>query len=349
MVGPDPYGRGGMATVARLYLENTGDRARLRFVTTHQDGSVALRLRVWLTGLATVTRLLLTKRVDVLHAHVAERGSVIRKGLLVLLARLTGVPVVLHCHGAEFVESHRALPAPLRMVIAWVFRRASLVVVLGASWKQTYVRLLGLKPANVLAAGNPVPLPAAVPTRPASDTIGVVFLGRFGTRKGSADLLNAVAALPAAQRDRVRLTMAGDGEVRQTRELAASLGLTAEVSDWLTPERRDAALAQAEIFVLPSRDEGLPMAMLESMGWGLVPVITPVGSIPEVITDHENGLLVQPGDVPALTAALAELISDDALRTRLAKSARATVEPFDLAPYLDRMAAEWTRLAATRN
>src|SRR5262249_53977496 len=142
------------------------------------------------TGTAQVIAALARRQVDVVHAHVSERGSVVRKSLIVLIAKAFRVPVVLHCHGAEFVDWYRGLPGPLRRGIAWTFRRADLLVVLGSSWRTRYMRLLGLRPDRVVAFGNPIELPAPT-AKPAA--VKVVFLGRFGDRKGSAAVLRGVA------------------------------------------------------------------------------------------------------------------------------------------------------------
>ncbi len=329
MVGSAPEERGGMGTVTTLLLRHGAKAASMRMVVTHREGPAAMRLKLWLSGTLQVLSAL--PRTDVVHAHVSERGSVIRKSVIVLLAKLFRVPVVLHCHGAEFVDWYRGLPGPAQRLIAWAFRQADVLAVLGSSWRTTYMELLGVRPERVVAFGNPIELPS--PTdKP--EGVKVVFLGRFGARKGSADVLNAVAGLP------VSLVMAGDGEVAETRALAARLGVDADIRDWLTPAERDELLASAHIFVLPSRDEGLPMALLESMGHGLVPVVSPVGSIGEVVKDGENGLLVQPGDVAGIAAAVKSLLDHD-FRERLGKAARSTVEPFDIEPYMAQMVRTW--------
>ncbi|HWE91245.1 MAG TPA: glycosyltransferase family 4 protein [Pseudonocardiaceae bacterium] len=352
MVGSDPAGRGGMCSVASALLRESarpGFPADIRYVPTHRNGSAAGRLAVWLSGSARVLALLAARRADVLHAHVSERGSVLRKGLLVLAAAALRVPVVLHCHGAEFLPFYSGLPRPLRSIVGWLFRRADRLAVLGRSWREDYVRLVGVDPKRVVVVGNPVSLPGSAP-EPAADSavMRVLFLGRFGARKGSTDVLTAIGALPAESRALVRLRMAGDGELARTRVLAEGLrdaGIDVEVSGWLSADERDVALAESDVFVLPSFDEGLPLALLEAMAWGLAPVVSPVGSIGEVVRDGENGLLVRPGDVAGLTAALHTLISEPDIRARLGKAARVAVEPFDVSRYADRLAAMWCRLA----
>ena len=100
---------------------------------------------------------------------------------------------------------------------------------------------------------------------------GVV--GPLGERKGTYDLVEAAALLPEVARERLTITLAGDGDVDQIREKVHSLGLddTVTVPGWIGPAERDRLLSEAAIFVLPSYEEGLPMALLEAMAHGVVP------------------------------------------------------------------------------
>jgi glycosyltransferase involved in cell wall biosynthesis len=133
--------------------------------------------------------------------------------------------------------------------------------------------------------------------------VHAVALGRLGVRKGSYDLIAAVGALDKTVRSRLRVTLAGDGEVDEVRAAVAAAGLheTIHVAGWLDPAARDELLCTAHIFVLPSHDEGMPMALLEAMAYGLAPVTTMVGSIGEAVSDRINGLVVAPG-CPGQTA-----------------------------------------------
>jgi glycosyltransferase involved in cell wall biosynthesis len=346
MIGPDPAaGQGGMATVAATLLHHGTAHVDLRAIPTHVDGSATRRLRAWATGTLRVFGLLVTRRVDVVHLHVSERGSVLRKAVIVVATTITRVPVLLHCHGAKFFDWYETLPRVAQRAIGWVFRRANLVVTLGEPSRARYVELLGLDPDRVVVAPNAITLPAEVPDRNAQITIGVLFLGRFGDRKGSADVLAAIVELPLDVQEIITLRMAGDGEVDETRTLAEELGVRAEITGWLNPADRDDALRAAQIFVLPSRREELPMAMLEAMGWGLAPIVTPVGSIPDVITDEHNGLLVRPGEIAELSKAIQRVVTDDDLRARIAAAARDTALRFDAVEYTAAMARRWLSLA----
>lgn len=349
-VGPDPDGRGGMVAVTRLMLRHCGSVADVDAVRTHVDGSVPRRLAVWASGTVNVLRRLRSGRVDVLHLHVSRRGSILRKLVLAHAAAALRVPLVLHCHAGQFSDEFRAMPRPLQRAVAAGLRRADRLVVLGEGWRRDYVELIGIPAERVVVLTNPVELPAEVPARGTSP-VRIAYLGRMEQAKGTSDLLEAVAALPAAVRARVHLAMAGDGDVDGTRAHVHSLGLadTVSVAGWFGPEERDAALAAATVFVLPSYHEGLPMAMLEAMAWGVVPVVTPVGSIPEVVTDDRDGLLVSPGDVDGIAKALQRLVEDPELTSRLAGAARRTAEQHGVDPFVRRLAQVWDDARSARH
>ena len=149
-------------------------------------------------------------------------------------------------------------------------------------WRDFYVDECELSPSQVVVLPNPVKVPSEVPERGGRDQVQFVHLGRLGTRKGAYDLVNAFGGLPEALRNRARLVLAGDGDVEGVRKLAAPFGDRVEVRAWIDTHERDLLLRQSDVFVLPSRAEGLPMALLEAMACGLPSITSPVGGIPDV-------------------------------------------------------------------
>jgi glycosyltransferase involved in cell wall biosynthesis len=140
--------------------------------------------------------------------------------------------------------------------------------------------------------------------------------------KAPKDGVTLARALRKLEPGAYRAAIVGDGPDRTA--VAAELGDAGE----LLGERDDVAeqLARADVFVLSSRSEGLPMAILEAMAAGLPVVATAVGGIPELVADGETGLLVPPGDADALAEALRRLVADPELRRRLGDAARTRVE-----------------------
>jgi glycosyltransferase involved in cell wall biosynthesis len=130
---------------------------------------------------------------------------------------------------------------------------------------------------------------------------------------------------------------AGDGQVAELRRRAAEIGPDVVVHSWVDREERDHLLAASDVLVLPSHHEGVPMAILEAMAYGLPVIATPVGGIPDVVRDGREGLLVEVGNRVALTTALARMVAEPALRMFLGQGARATAESLDVTNYGQRL------------
>lgn len=349
--GPDS--RGGMASVVRLMVLRAAADPSVELVVaaTHRDVGAAARVLTWATGTARAVRAVRRGRADVVHVHLSHGGSVVRKAPTLAAARRRGVPVLLHAHSFNFAAWFDALPGWARRLTRRALR-ADVVVVLSPSQRAVYEERLDVAGARVVEVANPASLPAEaeVATPPAGDRVGVAFLGRYGERKGIGDLLAALTRLGADERARLRVVTAGDGEVDQVRTDVAALGLDdcVEVRGWLEPAERDAVLAASEIFVLPSYDEALPMALIEAMAFRVVPVVTPVGGLPDLVHDGDNGVLVPVGDPEAIATALRGLLADPDRRRAIGDRARASVEQLDAADWWSTLTALWRDLVPPR-
>jgi glycosyltransferase involved in cell wall biosynthesis len=169
------------------------------------------------------------------------------------------------------------------------------------------------------------------PRRASVGPLRVVFAGRLEhEQKGVLDL-PAVAASIAARGVAVDWTVAGDGP--EATALRAAWPSSVPCA-WLGPLAHDAMLKQwpsFDVFVLPTRGEGFPVALVEAMGAGLVPVVSDIRSgVPEIVTHDTTGLLVAVGDIRAMAHAVVALASDRPRLERLSAAAASTVaERFD--------------------
>jgi glycosyltransferase involved in cell wall biosynthesis len=351
VVGPAPAGadsRGGMATVAALMAAHPDERLRITVVPTFVNGSVCRWLAVGIYGMLHASWLVLRGHTDVLHVHLAHGGSVVRKAAPLLAARLAGVPAVIHGHSYDFGGWFDRLPELGKAAV----RRALVAdrwVVLGEHHLDEYASRLQLACERISVLHNAVRIHGAAVPQTGVGQVHVVALGRLGVRKGTYDVIAAVAALDETVRNRLRLTLAGDGDIDATRGAvaAADLGQTIDVTGWLAAPERDALLSTAHVFLLPSRDEGLPMALLEAMACGLVPVTTTAGSMGEVVTDGATGLLVRHGRPDQIGEALTALVNDESLRVRLGAAARLRAQDFGVDRWYERLAQLWTDLGRT--
>ena len=183
VVGPRADARGGIGSVQFVLEQHAGALADLEVVTTHRDGSVRTRLWAMAGGTARAARRIVVGRPAVAHMHVSQRASVLRKGLLGLLARSRGVPVVMHLHGSEFLDWFDGLSRPARGVVRALLRPHRLVV-LSETLCGSYRTRLGVPDDHVVALPNPVEWPEVLPPPDLDGEVLALFLGRFGARKG---------------------------------------------------------------------------------------------------------------------------------------------------------------------
>jgi glycosyltransferase involved in cell wall biosynthesis len=325
MVGTALEGKGGVAAVVSV-LRHQGlfERERVRYVATHREGSMASKARGALSGFWQTLLACFSQHPAVVHVHAASRASFMRKSIVLLIARLAGCKTIFHLHGGGFRQFATVEAGSLmRRWIRHTLEASSVVITLSEGWAG-FVRDFAPK-ARTAVVPNSVPLPS--PSSRPQEPGRILFLGRLEAAKGVFELLGAGARL-AANFPALRLVFGGEGDAAALRTKAAELGIAdrIELIGWAGPQERDAQLARASVFCLPSHAEGLPMAMLEAMAAGRAVVASSVGGIPETIVDGDNGLLVPPRDEAALARALEQVLNDGDLRTRLERGARVTIE-----------------------
>lgn len=320
--------RGGMLSVVEGYeADGLFARWNIELLYSHVEGGIALRLATAINAFMRLISHLAMRRVRLVHCHSATRRSFWRKSLFALVSRMAGIPVVFHLHGAEmkaFVGEHLAL---LRRLIGWILAKQSTVIVLSESWRQ-YVESISPK-ANVQVLRNYVELPEITESaeKGDDDEVIVLFLGLVGMRKGVYDLLPAFNDA-LTQIASLRLIIGGNGEVDRARELVDELNIAdrVEFAGWVSGDSKVDLLRRAQIYVLPSYNEGLPVSLLEAMSMRIPVISTRVGGIPELVREGVDGLLIDAGDRSALAAAIVSLAEDADLREKMGLAARSQIE-----------------------
>jgi glycosyltransferase involved in cell wall biosynthesis len=323
---------GGIATYVRTIQQTQlWTDWNIRHVATHWGGSTWAKIGAFARGAVLFVFELVRFRPSLVHLHAAANGSFVRKAILFWISQLAGVPVVLHIHDSGFPEYYDNSPRAIQAIIRATFCRASAVVALSDAWA---TRLRVIAPtARITVIPNAV-RPGRRVTQPArGESVHMVFLGRIGDHKGTFRLLEAWARLAldsgsgAGCRKAATLTIAGDGEVERARRCIRELGLedTVELREWLSESDVDELLNRSHVLVLPSRNEGQSMAVLEAMARGLCVIASDAGGLPEMIGGG-YGVIVPPDDVDAIADASRLVIDDRDLRARYGAAAYARVE-----------------------
>lgn len=325
-------------------------------IRVHAVPTLRRRLRPLsdLRAVIAMVRLFRREQPDIVHTHSSKAGLLGR-----MAARVAGVPVVVHTvHGWSFHDGMSSLlraatVAAERVAARWT---SGLVVVaqrdadlgrasrIGDGSTYTLIRSgidlgafrseSGSRDAARAALGLPIEVPV----------MGTVT--RLCRQKDPTTLLLAARLVVDARPD-ARLLLIGDGPLRgEVERLVDSLGLGPHVM-MLGPRSDVAALLPAfDVFVLSSRWEGLPRAVLEAMAAGVPVVATEVGGVAEVAEHGVSGLLTPVGDPPALAAAVLRVLSDRLLSARLAAAAETRLHEFDASGMVDRLEALYLELLA---
>ncbi len=258
-----------------------------------------------------------TNRVDVFHIHVGT-GRENFDGARA--ASAAGVPAIVQTQHQPWLLSSPGKQPPFFRGLREVDR----LIAVSQAVRETYERI-GVPPGRISTVPNGVgarrPGPGRLAARRAlgidPDQPVVMTVGRLVVMKGQRHLVDSVPDLLAAF-PRLVVLIVGEGHLHaQLAEQAAALGVGGCVR--LLGHRADARqlLDAADVFVLPSLHEGMPLVLLEAMEVRLPVVATRVIGSEEVIIDGETGLLVPARDATALGAALRALLADPALRARL--------------------------------
>jgi len=265
-----------------------------------------------------LTEILRDFRADIVHSHEFTMAIYGAAG-----ARRAGARHVITMHGGLYYSLKWRRRAALR----WAARRSDALVGVSAATASALRKQLGVSDARVHVIPNGIPLRTGARDRVrrelsiAPGELLIVSVGNLYPVKGHAVLIDALATL----RDRAgwRLAIAGRGEEEpRLRAQAAAAGIGERVH--LLGFRDDVAdiFAAGDLFAMPSLSEGLPLALVEAMSFGLPVVVSRVGGVPEVVTNDVEGLLVPPSDPGALALAIRSLLDDPARRSRQGGAAR---------------------------
>ncbi len=288
----------------------------------HHASNLELLRYSW-RGLRMARRLLKQHRYDVSFAFAGVPAG----ALSYVLSLTHGLPYVLSLQGPDvpgFEARYNYLYPVLTPLIKKIWRRASTVTAISAE--------------QVLLAHRTMPdlplvtIPNGVETElfsPASDEaerpFTIICVARLIERKGQHHLLRALAELQVICAPSVRLILVGTGDAEaQLRELADSLQVANAVTfkGFVSREQMPPLYREADVFVLPSQQEGMSIALLEAMASGLPVIVTDTGGTAELVTQGQNGEIVPWGDVPALTRALHNLLITESERRQMGAESR---------------------------
>jgi len=332
-----PYN--GMSTATEIVLNgllgefqvvflDIADKRDLSNVGKFEIGNILLALR---SGIQ-FAYLLLKKKPRIVYVPIAQSWlPFLRDCLFLIPARLANCKVIIHLHGGHFGEFWAGSGRTMRAVIRFSLGKAARVIVLGECLRNLFD---GVVPRNrVVAIPNGIPDFGNVRVSERQNAPTLLYLGALMRNKGVLELLSALPVVRETIHE-VQLVLTGEwcskGDYAAAMEIIIRNGIESCVRFTGTmgaPEKYELYRA-ADIFVMPSFNEGHPYAILEAMCAGLPVVGTDVGCIPETVIDGETGYIVSKYDAATLARRITTLLQDDELRVKMGAAARRRFEDF---------------------
>ncbi len=323
MIGPDRHAKGGIASVVNGYYEaGLSALCNVCYIGTNSGSGKLQKFYSAVKAFFKFSQEI--KQTDLVHIHMSSRMSYERKKHFISVAKKHKKPYIIHMHSGEwkkYIETE-CTPGKVKEIRS-VFADAAKVIVLSQEWQEYFSNEI-CDALKIVVLNNSVSIPHIKATDNCSDSRhNVLFLGRLSKNKNPDDLIRAAQHV-VAKHPRIQFRFAGDGDNRVYRQLADERGVAdnCEFLGWVSGEKREQLFLDSGIFCLPSQHEGMPMGVLEAMSYGLVPVVTPVGGIPQIVEEGISGFFMPVGDEAALTSALLTLIEDRSLQTRMGLAAR---------------------------
>lgn len=324
---------GGMFKVADYLIQSQepekvaeGQRATLLPLDTRGGKSALMSALYLLKAFGLLVKAKFKGDLSGVHINMAERLSMFRKTLVILVAKMLGFPVLLHLHAAQLHHFYAKLPAFLQAYTRWAFSKADMVAVLGLNSQEFVSKTLKVAPEKLVIITNGVPYPKMDrnPYSKTNNKVRVIFLGNLSERKGVSDLLEAIARSDAFKRDLAEAVFIGSGDVLGYQKKAAGLGVSGNVNfiGWADQAAAQEWMATADVLALPSYDEGLPLVILEALGNGVAVLCTSVGEIGHNLTNNQDSVFVSPGDIDEIAQGLDRLTFDEDFRSKISENGK---------------------------
>lgn len=343
MVVPNAMVKGGIASVVNGYrgsqLEKDHD---IIYVESYCDGGKVTKLLKGILGYITFLHVMITEKPDLVHIHSSFGPSFYRKIPFIEIAKWFKKPVINHIHGAEFDTFYRNASEKKRTLIRQIYDKCDAFIALSDEWKDNLSEIIPKEKITVIENYSSLNRMAFQERMDRRTNNCILFLGELGKRKGCYDIPEIIK-LTAENIPNVKFVLAGDGTTQDKdaiKSLISAIGVEENVvfPGWVRGSEKDKLLREADIFLLPSYNEGMPMSILDAMGYGLPVVSTNVGGIPKIVINDGNGYSLYPGSVNKMAEGIIQILSDDELRKQYAcKSFKIVEDGYSLQSHIAKL------------
>lgn len=316
MVGVAEGRVGGMWTVADLFMKDElyNREVNLTYVATSTCGTLFARIFIMIKGIFKILVILMNRKVDIVHIHMAEKGSVYRKGIVVYLAKFFCKKVIVQMHAGPILAWYNSIASWQKKIVLRILNKSDKILVLGEYWKNEIADLVhdGSK-IEVVYNGSYVPENNLY----CDSGKNIIYLGLIKKEKGTYDLVDSIALIDNQLEDDIKVYLCGIDEDNRMKDYIKKKALEHRVYmlGWITKDERIELFKNTMMCVLPSYFEALSMTVIEAMCYGIPVITTSITTMPELLGEEIE--MVAPGDIERLSNIILRISKSHDMRMRM--------------------------------
>lgn len=338
MVVPSFSAKGGIATVVSGYKGSELEKQyNIKYIESYCDGSKVKKIFKAIRAYFSFLKEMVINKPDLVHIHSSFGGSFYRKLPFVYMASIFNIPVINHIHGSEIANLYINASKKKKKLVENCFDKCRYLVVLSEEWKKN-LEIVKTKTPKIVIENYSTIHKECLKRKNHQDKI-ILFLGFITELKGCFNIPD-IAKKVIEQNANVKFILAGSGEIEKLQDILEEKGISQYFSfpGWVRKEEKENLLKNADIFLLPSYTEAMPMSILEAMGYGLPIVTTNVGGIPQLVEDGKNGYMTEPGNIDGFVKAILKLFGNDELIYDMGKEGiEKACEKYSLEKHLEKV------------
>jgi len=346
LIGPI-YCNSGIATVINAIISSKRIKNNYEVIIFHtsnyKDSNILINLSIFVKSIILFLKELLESKINLVHIHTSSGRSFYRKIFFIFLSSLFKQKTILHIHASRFYDFFIDSEGLKKKIIEFFLKKPDITVLLCNDWKEKIERKFALK--NTVVINNPIPLDleqikASIELSNAN-FIKILFLGFLIKTKGIYDLIEIADRLNKNSfAHKIIVCGKGDEEKMFLKKIKDKNLINVEYLGWISGKKKIDLIKSSDIFLLPSYKEGMPMAILEAMAFGLPIISTKIAAIPELVINNKNGYLLNPGDISGFVKKIKILILDPKKRKLFGEKSKMIAKRFEK----EKISEEWNRL-----
>lgn len=304
---------GGISAVIQYWSRYIED---LQYYPTYKLGNVVIRAYWFISSyIRMALKMQMDQDIKIVHLHTAADGSFWRKVQLIHLSKKMRRKVILHVHASRFKDFYNESSVRKKAWIEDELQRVDTLIVLSESWRRWF-ESIGVDAKKIEVLHNITAYPTNMPSARKQDGIvHFLFMGEIGQRKGVFDIIRSLAKHKEELKGKIEFRIGGNKMEEELKKTIRDNNLQDMVifEGWVGGQKKLELLNWADVFILPSFNEGLPISILEAMSYSHPIISTPVGGISEVVETNVNGVIVSPGNEEEIFAAIKKYTDNPSL------------------------------------